>query len=240
MVGRRAEGGAGWRRVSANWRCAPHERAAGNTTERSGGRPLADLRVIDLSSGQTAGITTMVLADFGADVVNVEPPGGDPDRVLPNSPLWLRGKRSVVLDLEAAPGQGAAARAVVRGADVVVASYVPGTAEVAGADYPSLAALNPRLVYCIADGVGTSRAVRALPGAGGARRGEVGPDAVVPRVAAAGGPGVRGGAGREPRGLAGGGARDRGGAAGAGAVGPRTARGDESAAGDDPVRPPPG
>ena len=59
--------------------------------------PLEGLRVIDLSSGPVAGIATMVLSDFGADVVKIERPGGDPFRFLSNSPMWLRGKRSVEL-----------------------------------------------------------------------------------------------------------------------------------------------
>jgi len=115
--------------------------------------PLSDLKVIDLGRGQTAGMTTMVLADFGADVVKVEPPGGDPERALANAPLWLRGKRSVVLDLEDEGGR-AQLRELVRGADVVVASDPPGVAERVGADYDSLSALNPRLVYCSLTGWG--------------------------------------------------------------------------------------
>ena len=58
-----------------------------------------DLRVIDLSSGPAGGLATMVLADFGADVIKVEPPGGDPARSQPAAPMWLRSKRSVTLDL---------------------------------------------------------------------------------------------------------------------------------------------
>ncbi|RLT36913.1 MAG: CoA transferase, partial [Chloroflexi bacterium] len=57
--------------------------------------PLDNIRVIDLTSGPVGGITTMVLADFGADVIKVERPGGDPFRFMPSAPMWLRGKRSV-------------------------------------------------------------------------------------------------------------------------------------------------
>lgn len=115
--------------------------------------PLGGLKVIDLGRGQTAGMTTMVLADFGADVVKVEPPGGDPERALANAPLWLRGKRSVVLDLEDEAGR-AQLRELVRGADVVLSSAAPGAAERVGADYEALSALNPRLVYCSLTGWG--------------------------------------------------------------------------------------
>ena len=115
--------------------------------------PLDDLRVIDLSSGPTGGLATMVLADFGADVIKVEPPQGDPLRRLPNSPMWLRGKRSVVLDLTRAEAQPRL-HDLARGADVVVASYRPGDAAGLGADHETLRALNPGLVYCSITGWG--------------------------------------------------------------------------------------
>src|SRR4029453_4854628 len=55
---------------------------------------LEGIRVVDITSGPVGGIATMVLADFGADVVKVEPPGGDRFRALAAAPLWLRGKRT--------------------------------------------------------------------------------------------------------------------------------------------------
>ena len=117
--------------------------------------PFEALRVIDLSSGQAGGITSMVLADFGADVIKVEPPGGDPGRAEPASPMWLRGKRSIELDLSNAADRGRL-HALVRGADVVVASFAPGEAEAAEADYETLSALNRGLVYCSITGWGSS------------------------------------------------------------------------------------
>jgi crotonobetainyl-CoA:carnitine CoA-transferase CaiB-like acyl-CoA transferase len=115
--------------------------------------PCDDLRIIDLSSGQASGIATMILADFGADVIKVEPPGGDPARALPAAPMWLRGKRSVTLDLETTAGRAALSR-LAEGADVVVASYAPGQAAKHGADYETLSARNPGLVYCSITGWG--------------------------------------------------------------------------------------
>src|SRR5205823_10211277 len=91
--------------------------------------------------------------DFGADVIKVEPPGGDPARRQAAAPMWLRGKRSAVLDLNRAEDQAALHR-LVRGADVVVASYPPGAAAAHRADYETLAALNPGLVYCSVTGWG--------------------------------------------------------------------------------------
>ena len=114
-----------------------------------------NLVVLDLSSGRTAGLATMVLADFGADVIKIEPPGGDLARADAAAPMWLRGKRSVTLDLTASADQ-ATLHNLVRTADVVVASYAPGTAAAHGADYETLAALNPALVYCSVTGWGPS------------------------------------------------------------------------------------
>ena len=93
---------------------------------------LGGLRVIDLSSGQAGGIATMVLADFGADVIKVERPGGDPTRREPAAPMWLRGKRSIVLDLDEAPARKRLAD-LAASADVVLASYRPGVAARLGA-----------------------------------------------------------------------------------------------------------
>jgi crotonobetainyl-CoA:carnitine CoA-transferase CaiB-like acyl-CoA transferase len=116
-------------------------------------RPLDDIRVIDLSSGPAPGIATMILGDFGADVIKVEAPGGDPARALPNAPMWLRGKRSVVLDLTQ-PADQARLHDLVRGADVVVASFEPGEAEPRAADYATLREITPSLIYCSHTGWG--------------------------------------------------------------------------------------
>ena len=65
----------------------------------TGSAPLTGLRVLDLTLGPAGGIATMVLADFGAEVLKVEPPSGDPFRSQAAAPMWLRGKQSIVLDL---------------------------------------------------------------------------------------------------------------------------------------------
>jgi crotonobetainyl-CoA:carnitine CoA-transferase CaiB-like acyl-CoA transferase len=115
--------------------------------------PCSGLRVLDLSRGPAGGIATMVLADFGAEVIKVEPPGGDPFRRLAAAPMWLRGKESIVLDLKT-PAGVEHLHTLATTADVVVAGYRPGTAERLGADYTALAARNPRLVYCSITGFG--------------------------------------------------------------------------------------
>ncbi|MGE3413903.1 MAG: CaiB/BaiF CoA transferase family protein [Dehalococcoidia bacterium] len=124
--------------------------------------PLAGIRVIDLSSGQAAGLATMVLADFGADVIKVEGPEGDPARAEAAAPMWLRGKRSVTLDLEAGEGRERL-RELVRGADVVVSSELQETAAARGADYATLRELNRGLVYTSVTGWGLGGPYASYP-----------------------------------------------------------------------------
>jgi crotonobetainyl-CoA:carnitine CoA-transferase CaiB-like acyl-CoA transferase len=114
---------------------------------------LEGLRVLDLSSGPAGGLTTMILADFGADVLKIERPGGDRFRSLAAAPMWLRGKRSLVLDLREDEAR-ARLHALAREADVVVASFRPGRAAPLGANSTTLRALNPALVYCEITGFG--------------------------------------------------------------------------------------
>ena len=124
---------------------------------------LDDIRVIDLSEGPIGGMTTMVLADFGADVIKIERPGGDPWRSVANAPMWLRGKRSAVLDLKTEAGRESLAR-LSGSADVVVTSMRPGKDAGLGADYERLSARNPALVYCAITGFGPQGPYAGYPG----------------------------------------------------------------------------
>src|SRR5256885_5321471 len=100
--------------------------------QRTGGA-LAGLRVIDLTQVMAGPFCTMLLADFGADVVKIEPPGGDSTRSMPgargtDSPSFNavnRGKRSVVLNLKTAGARDALKR-LARSADILVENYRPG------------------------------------------------------------------------------------------------------------------
>ena len=107
---------------------------------------LEDITVLDFTQGMAGSVATMVMSDFGARVIKIEPPGGDPYRAMPSAPVWHRGKKSVILDLEHAKDRGHAHR-LAKSADVVVESFVPGDAKASGVDYDTLSALNPRLVY---------------------------------------------------------------------------------------------
>src|SRR4029453_7672072 len=108
---------------------------------------LESIRVLDLSWGIAGPMATMLLADHGADVTKIEPPGGDPFRTQLGYRVWQRGKRSAILDLRD-PADRDCLLALARHADVLVESYSPGTTQRLGIDYATLAAANPRLVYC--------------------------------------------------------------------------------------------
>jgi crotonobetainyl-CoA:carnitine CoA-transferase CaiB-like acyl-CoA transferase len=126
---------------------------------------LRGVRVVDFSALLPGPIATQILADFGADVIKVERPGGDPLRAMMPGCVEAvsRGKRSIVLDMkrraDRETAQGLAARA-----DVVVESSRPGVAERLGIDYASLSATNPALVYCSLSGYGQTGPRRLEPG----------------------------------------------------------------------------
>jgi crotonobetainyl-CoA:carnitine CoA-transferase CaiB-like acyl-CoA transferase len=103
--------------------------------------------VVEFSQGMAGPMVAMVLADNGAEVVKVEPPGGDWARSLPGFQMWNRGKSSVVLDLRREAGRRQA-QSLAAGADVVVEDFRAGRADRFGLGYPQLASVNPGLVYC--------------------------------------------------------------------------------------------
>ncbi len=124
---------------------------------------LDGVRVVDVTTGPVGGMATMVLADFGADVVKVEPPAGDRFRALAAAPLWLRGKRSVTADLRTATGRADLHR-LVRGADVLVVSGPPSRPRRWGVDVAAATALRPDLVHCSITGWGPRGPLAEVPG----------------------------------------------------------------------------
>ena len=124
---------------------------------------LQGLRVVDLSWGIAGPVTTMLLGDYGAEVIKVEPPGGDPFRAMAGYTVWNRGKKSVVLDLEQ-PSDLADLRSLAATADIVIESFSPGTTTRLGIDHATLAADNPGLVYCSITGYGRHGAAADRPG----------------------------------------------------------------------------
>lgn len=130
------------------------------------GSALAGIRVIDLTQNLPGPYATMILGDFGADVIKVErPPSGDPGRVsrpvragiATRHELINRNKRSVVLDLKDARNRDTLL-ALARTADVLVEGFRPGAMARLGLGYGDLSALNPKLIYCSINGFGSSAA----------------------------------------------------------------------------------
>jgi crotonobetainyl-CoA:carnitine CoA-transferase CaiB-like acyl-CoA transferase len=123
---------------------------------------LSGIRVLDLSWGIAGPMTTMLMADHGAEVIKIEPPGGDPFRGQLGYKVWQRGKKSAVLDLKNAADKDTFL-ALVKSADVLVESYTPGTTGKLGIDYAALSKLNPRLVYCSITGYGRGTPMEQRP-----------------------------------------------------------------------------
>jgi alpha-methylacyl-CoA racemase len=129
--------------------------------------PLEGIRVLDLSRLLPGGFCSLLLADFGADVIKVEDTGagdylrwwaphyeGAEDSA--KSALFLalnRGKRSIRLDLKTAEGREVLLRAA-RESDVVLESFRPGVLDRLGVGYDALRAVNPGIVYCAITGYG--------------------------------------------------------------------------------------
>lgn len=132
--------------------------------------PLAGIRVLDITQFMAGPYCTRMLADQGADVYKIEPPGGE--QVRHRAPLRQgrstyfaqlnAGKKSVVVDLKAADGQ-AALKAMSRGVDVIVQNYRPGVLDRLGLGYADLVGDNPGLVYCSISGYGPQGARSQLP-----------------------------------------------------------------------------
>jgi crotonobetainyl-CoA:carnitine CoA-transferase CaiB-like acyl-CoA transferase len=122
--------------------------------------PLDGIRVIDLTTVISGPVCTMLLADQGATVIKVEPPGGEIARKTASDGEFTamfvsanRGKRSIALDLKQ-PAALEALRRLIAGADVLVQNFRPGTMERLGLDEPAMRALNPGLIYLSISGVG--------------------------------------------------------------------------------------
>jgi formyl-CoA transferase len=133
---------------------------------------LHGVRVLELGSLIAGPYAAALLAQFGAEVIKIEPPGtGDPlrkwRRLQDGTSLWWylqsRNKKSVALDLGTASGQEAARR-LASEADIVIENFRPGTLEKWGLGWAELAAVNPKLVMLRVSGYGQSGPRRDMPG----------------------------------------------------------------------------
>ena len=126
-------------------------------------RALAGLRVLDVTQAMAAPFCTMNLADMGADVIKVEPPGGEDMRrgsasKNGHSGTFLtmnRSKRGITVDLKRPAGVEIIHR-LVKTADVFVQNYRPGAARRLRVDWDELRPINPRLIYCSISGFGAT------------------------------------------------------------------------------------
>ena len=138
-------------------------------------RPLAGIRLLDASQGAAGPTCAMLLADLGADVVKIEPPGGEWGRGL--GPPFIggtaaaflamnRNKRGIVVDLKHPGGADVVLRLASR-SDVIVESLRPGVADRLGIGYQAVSAVNPRLVYAAISAFGQEGPWRDRPGVDG-------------------------------------------------------------------------
>ncbi len=136
---------------------------------------LAEVRVVDLTQVMAGPFCTMLLGDLGADVIKVEPPGGDLSRSMGGRRLHLKGKdhapflalnrnkRSIVLDLKVPSDRDHLVR-LLDDADVLVENFRPGVADRLGIGFSTVAAKNPRLVYASISGFGQTGPWAGRPG----------------------------------------------------------------------------
>lgn len=118
--------------------------------------PLAGLKVIEFTHMVMGPSIGVILGDLGADVIKVEPEGGDQTRRLLGSgagyfPMFNRNKRSLCLNLKSEAGL-ADARALAEEADILIENFRPGTLEKLGLGYKTFEESNPGLIYCSAKG----------------------------------------------------------------------------------------
>jgi formyl-CoA transferase len=136
--------------------------------------PLTGLRVIELGQLIAGPFASKILAEFGADVIKVEPPaGGDPLRgwrlIHEGTSVWwaahARNKRSITLDLRTPEGQDVI-RQLAQDTDILIENFRPGTMEKWGLGFKDLHALNPKLIMLRVSGYGQSGPYRDRPGFG--------------------------------------------------------------------------
>ena len=105
--------------------------------------PMKDVRVLHLGSSWAGRVAAMLLADQGAEVIEIEPPDR---RASVEDALLGRGKTGITLDLKSGAGRRAAL-ALAQAADIIIDNLGPGRSASFGVDYPAIEALNPAAVY---------------------------------------------------------------------------------------------
>jgi crotonobetainyl-CoA:carnitine CoA-transferase CaiB-like acyl-CoA transferase len=127
-------------------------------------QPLAGIKVLDLGNFIAGPAACVPLADLGAEVIKLEPPGGDPMRSLERVFVGgHRGRRSLAVDIKDPRGLEIAHRLASR-ADVMEHNFRPGVAERLGIGYERIRTLNPRIVYCHVTAFGSKGPLAQAPG----------------------------------------------------------------------------
>src|SRR5262249_40590072 len=107
---------------------------------------LDGVRILDLSWGIAGPLGVLLLAEQGADVIKVEPPGGDPFRAYDGYRVWNRSRRSLTVDLKSDDGRDVFERLLAT-ADVVVESFRPGVMDRLGFGYDRVHTTHPRVIF---------------------------------------------------------------------------------------------
>ena len=129
-------------------------------------RSLKGMIVLDLSHALSGPFGTMLLAELGADVIKVEPPGGDHFRPSNGGATFAvvnRNKRGIALDLKH-PDSTAVMERLIDRADILIENFTPGTAARLGYDYEAVSARNPAIIYASISGFGQDGPYRDLRG----------------------------------------------------------------------------
>jgi len=142
-------------------------------SDETGSAPLAGIKVIEICSTIAGPACGRLLADFGADVIKIEPPQGDPVRQMGShvgdislyAASILRNKRSIVIDLKSEQGRGLALALIAR-ADIVLENNRPGVLERLGLGYEQVSAQHPGVIYVRISGYGQDGPYSQRPGYG--------------------------------------------------------------------------
>jgi crotonobetainyl-CoA:carnitine CoA-transferase CaiB-like acyl-CoA transferase len=127
-------------------------------------KPLEAYRIVELGLGPVTGLAGMVLADFGAEVIKIDPPAGDRFDAMPASRLWRRGKRTVTADLAKPEDVAKVRELIVATADAVITTLKSAKREAIGLNVSDLTRARPDLVYGVVTGFGERGPYAHLPG----------------------------------------------------------------------------
>lgn len=134
-----------------------------NAKQEISAEALRGIRVLELGAGPTTGLTAMILADFGAEVIRIEAPQAHPVAQLAGASMWHRGKHVLPLDLAAEPDKQTFNN-LCAGADVFLCNWLPETLRSKQLDFAHLHEQHPHLHYCHITGFGGSGPMANCPG----------------------------------------------------------------------------